>query len=188
MAIVICGNMHYFDNSKNEQCPYCVKLQSGETIDKNDIQEQQTVYKDIYSNSDQGQKTEAYGEAIDEGDKTIGFYSDETGNSFTVGWLVCTNGPVKGKSYSLHSGRNFAGRSLDMDVVLSDDLTISREKHFSIVYDPKSNLYFLLAGSGNTFLNGQPMTEDKEIFEGDCITAGASEYTFIPFCKEGRKW
>ena len=189
MAIIQCINHHYYDNTKTDLCPYCAKLESPLDFEDGDnLREQQTVFKESAFSANEGQKTEMYGESIGEGDKTISLFSDEAENQFTVAWLVCMSGPVKGKSYTLHKGRNFAGRSIEMDIILSDDLLLSREKHFSVVYDPKDNRFYIVAGSGRTYLNEVHLQGEKEITEGDIISAGESEYIFIPFCKEGRIW
>ena len=186
MAIVQCPNNHYYDDKKNTQCPYCEKLNARECED--DLNEQLTSYFEPEENDDNVQLTEGYGEVVYEYEKTIGIFTDETNNVLTTGWLVCISGAEKGKSYTLHSGRNFVGRSLNMDVVLSDDVSISREKHFSIVYDPRSVRFYLVAGSGYTYKNEQLISMDNELFEGDIIRAGQNQYIFIPFCKEGREW
>jgi len=188
MAIIQCGNNHYYDSAKNIHCPYCEKLNEAVTADGNDIQEKNTEFVISSFSADGGTKTEMYGEMVADGDKTISIFSDEAQNQYTAGWLVCMSGPVKGKSYILHKGRNFAGRDMSMDIVLSDDLLLSREKHFSVVYEPKKNRFYLIAGTGRTYCNDNHLTGETEIFEGDRITAGESEYIFIPFCKEGRVW
>lgn len=187
MAIVQCSNNHYYDDKRNTVCPYCEKL-NAQNASVNVLNEQLTSYLDVSEIDDNAQLTEGYREDVSEFEKTIGIFTDETQNLLTVGWLVCTSGAVKGKSYVIHPGRNFAGRSEYMDIVLSDDNTLAREKHFSIVYDPKSIAFYLVSGSGHTYVNGKMVSSEKEIVEGDVVRAGQSEYIFIPFCKEGRDW
>ena len=189
MAIVRCSKNHYYDNVKDETCPYCLKLQgfSG-ALNQDSLAERQTVFKQQDSLIYENQETEMYGESVDEGDKTISLYPDESENLFTVGWLVCMNGSAKGKSYVLHKGRNFAGRSVNMDIALTDDFLISRDKHFSVVYDPKSNRFYILAGTGRTYINNTPLRDEKELADGDLISAGASLFIFVSFCREGRTW
>jgi len=185
--IVQCERLHYYDSAKSAVCPYCLKQDSASVYDAgDDLREQRTVYVEPAVLEDQ--LTEAYGEAVGEGDKTISLYADEMENQFTVGWLVCMNGPAKGKSYALHKGYNFAGRSIDMDIVLSDDLLLSNEKHFSVVYDQKSNRFYIIAGTGNTTVNGARLTGENKLSEGDMISVGASALIFIPFCRVGRTW
>src|SRR5260221_1427992 len=53
-----------------------------------------------------------------------------------VGWLVCLEGPDRGRDYRLHSEKNFIGRAPNMDVVLGGDDTVSREKHGVVIFDP----------------------------------------------------
>lgn len=186
MAIIKCPNGHYYDDKRNSTCPYCEKVDNG-NFDRSVLNEQLTSYMPS-DDDDNVQLTEGYGEFVTEYEKTIGIFTDESQNVLTAGWLICVKGVEKGKSYVLNSGRNFAGRSFDMDILLSGDDSVSRENHFSIVYDPKSVTFYLVSGSGHTYLNGNAVSNQAEIFEGDIIQAGISEYMFIPFCKEGRVW
>lgn len=187
MAIIQCPNNHYYDDKKDSFCPYCEKLDSN-SQENGGMSEQLTSYFALPFEDDDVQLTEAYGEAVEEYDKTIGIYDFDTENELTTGWLVAVNGLLKGKSYTIHMGRNFAGRSYNMDISLSDDQMISREGHFSIVYEPKNNVFYLVAGSGQTYLNDKAVMEACELNEGDKIKAGQTEYVFVPFCKEERLW
>ncbi len=187
MAIVQCSKNHYYDNERNSSCPYCEKINNSIAA-TGGINEQLTSYVDPSEYDDNAQLTEGYGESVCEYEKTIGIFWDESQNLLTTGWLVCIEGMQKGKSYTIHAGRNFAGRSQDMDIVLSDDNSISREKHFSVVYEPKSTTFYLVSGEGATYLNGEAVVSQKEIYDGDIIQVGSSKYMFVPFCKEGRDW
>jgi len=120
-------------------------------------------------------------------EKTVSIYKKRGWDPVT-GWLVCVEGPEKGRDYRLHSGRNFLGRALQMDISIVDDKEISRENHCSVVYEPKKREYFLVPGSANVYLNGDAVNEVADITTGDTIGAGGSEFVFIPFCKEGREW
>lgn len=186
MAIVQCPNNHYYDDKRDATCPYCEKLNNA-FIPEDGINEQLTSYMNIEQHSDE-QVTEAYGEYVQEFEKTIGIFTDESQNQLTAGWLVCIEGTEKGKSYVIRPGRNFAGRSLDMDIVLSDDTGIAREKHFFIIYDPKSVSFYLVCGKGHTYVNDEAVTSEILLTDGDIIKVGKSKYIFVPFCKEGRDW
>lgn len=189
MALIQCENNHFYDDSKDSFCPYCAKLNSI-SPQQAGFEEQLTSYyaMPLEYDDDDSQKTQAYDEDVEDFQKTIGIFMDETENILTTGWLVCMNGKMKGKSYVIHSGRNFAGRSFDMDIALTDDLEITREAHFSIVFEPKSVTYFIVPGAGRSYLNGKIITEACELNENDEIQAGQSKYIFVPFCKEGRIW
>ncbi len=192
MAIVQCKNHHYYDDSRDDTCPYCekLKLEFMNPDCYNGIEEQPTVFKadGAFSYEENYKLTEAYGETPDAEEKTIGAYSVREGNLLTAGWLVCTCGVVRGQSFAFYSGRNFAGHSENMDIVICDDDEITRENHFSIVYDPKSIRYFIIEGNGRTYVNSSIVLGTIELFENDKIEVGKSELCFIPFCKEGRAW
>jgi len=53
------------------------------------------------------------------------------------GWLVCVEGPRRGKDYKVMEGKNFVGRADDMDIQILGDNKISRRNHCVIVYDEK---------------------------------------------------
>lgn len=189
MAIVLCPNSHYYDDKRNKFCPYCEKMASNALVSSEPkLDEQLTSFITPITFGDDAQLTEGYGEAIGTFEKTIGIFLDETQNVLTTGWLVCTEGAEKGKSYALHSGRNFAGKSPYMDIVLAGDDGIAEEKHFSVIYEPRSITFYLVCGSGHTYLNGEPLSAEMPLSDGDAIQAGHSKYIFIPFCKEGREW
>ena len=187
MAILQCPSGHYYDDRRNNSCPYCDQIHQSVTGPVS-FNEQLTSYVSSAEIEDDAQLTQGYGEDVTGFEKTIGIFLDDTENVLTAGWLVCISGPEKGKSYVLHSGRNFIGRSQEMDVVLSDDDFISREKHFSIVYDPKSVAFYLVCGEGQTYVNGKPAMAETALFDGDVLQVGHSEYRFVPYCKEGRVW
>lgn len=189
MALVQCENNHFYDDTKESSCPYCAKLNNDSNAQFG-LGEQLTSYyaMPLDYDEDESQKTQAYDEDVTDFQKTIGFFDTDTQNLLTTGWIVCINGKMKGKDYSIHSGRNFAGRSFEMDIALTDDLEITREAHFSIVFEPKSSVYFIVPGAGRTYLNKKIVTEACELKENDEIQAGQSIYVFVPFCKEGRKW
>ena len=102
---------------------------------------------------------------------------------------VKINGDEKGNDYRLHAGKNFVGRSQAMDVVLTDDKSISREKHCSVLYDPKGNEFYVTAEKSNiVYLNGDLVTEPHSLKLGDVIKVGETELKFIPYCQEDITW
>ena len=66
---------------------------------------------------------------------------------------------------------------------------ISRKKHCAVVYDNKSNKFFLVDGGvGLTYLNDHLVKQNEVLKLGDVITIGKSKFEFIPFCREGHQW
>ncbi len=182
VAIIQCENNHYYDNSKFEQCPHCKKA-TAQGQDPSKFKENKTVAK--FSQFSNGALNTP--PKVDDIQKTVPkFFSDKNINP-VAGWLVCLSGENKGRSFEVHIGKNFVGRSMKMDIHTNDE-QISRENHFSVIYDPHSNDFFALEGNGITYFNGNLLAGAEKLKDGDEIEAGSSKYVFVPYCKEGREW
>ncbi len=200
MAVVRCSQGHFFDDSKFPQCPFCggegaaVKAgdpgrpeDSGRTVALTPEEAggpvEHTV--SIKASSDARRRVEL--PADDQ--KTIGRFSDAKGNDFVTGWLVCVSGPEKGRDYRIHHGFNRVGRSYSMSVMVMDDPHISRDNHCAVVYDDRSNRFYLTPTKGNIVRkNGDLITEPVGLETGDVIAIGESEFEFVAFCREGHIW
>ena len=200
--ITRCKNGHWYDSSVNRSCPHCKQESEKLSIRLDDIVEDDRTVSIAEADLSLGEELGAIignsvnhtmpvskGTSYDD-DKTISFgFFGMTAIRPVVGWLICMNGSEMGKDYRLHAGKNFVGRSTSMDVVLIDDKSISRDRHCSIVYDPKGNIFFVSAESGNlVYLNGELVSYPKELKDGNMITIGETKLMFIPFCREGRTW
>lgn len=178
MAVVQCANKHYYDNVKHSECPHCKKaMASG--IDP--LAENKTIAKIP------GNMMGALGSFGDNDEKkTIGVLRMKNINPI-AGWLVCIDGENKGRSFEVHVGKNFVGRSMRMDINTNDE-SISRDNHFTIIYEPNESVFYLQPGNGLTYHNGKLLSEAGQLKENDKVKAGKSEYVFVPYCKEGRGW
>lgn len=103
-----------------------------------------------------------------------------------VGWLVCTEGVNKGTDYRLHQGRNFVGRSSEMDVCILGDNTVSRNSHAIVVYDPRSNVYLAQPGSSKElfYVNDKLVLNPIELKAMDQLSIGDTKLMFVPLCSE----
>ena len=180
MAITKCDKGHFFDDKKYPKCPHCDLEAKKAFDDDNEV----TVAK-IF-NDNKRKNLAAFVAGKDE--RTVSIYSSNGMQSPVVGWLVCTDGREKGRDYRIKNGRNFIGRAYQMDVVIADDAEISRDKHCSIVFDPKSISYSLVPGTGIVYLNGEQLSEPAQIAAYDKITLGKTTLQFVPYCKEGVVW
>lgn len=118
-------------------------------------------------------------------------YKNETSSIVPVtGWLVCLDGPEKGKDYRLHSEINYIGRSKENDVVFGSDPTVSREKHAMIAYDERGNMFFFAPSNGSSIVrqNGRPVLATSELKSGDRLEIGEYTYIFMALCGEGFTW
>ena len=205
--IIKCENGHWYDTTVNRSCPHCKRDSEKLSIRLDDIEEDDRTISIAEVDMSLGEELGAIignsirnsannigsgqGEPdLSEDDKTISFgFFDMMNTPPVVGWVVCMTGTERGKDYRLHSEKNFVGRSTSMDVVLIDDKKIARDKHCSIQYDPKGNMYYLSPENGNlTYMNDQMIDSPVPLKDGDKITIGETTLLFVPFCKEERVW
>jgi pSer/pThr/pTyr-binding forkhead associated (FHA) protein len=125
----------------------------------------------------------------DEG-KTVGLVQKKLGVDPVVGWLVCVEGPDRGRDYRVRSGRNFIGRAQQMHISIGGDPAVSREKHAAISYDPKHGHFKLLPGEGSglTYVNDETVDVPVELKPYDTIELGETKLKFVPFCGEYFRW
>lgn len=190
MNITKCPYGHFYDRDKFDTCPGCAQENIGnnENLNRDDISNQKTVSKVNFDMEFGNQLTERYLESVHDKDKTISLSFIKNKSRPVCGWLICISGSQKGRSLDIFSGRNFAGRSKNMDIILTDDNEISRDKHFFVVFDPKSIEFSVVAGSGETQLNGETINGAKTLHENDEILVGKTKYLFVPYCNEERNW
>jgi len=107
-----------------------------------------------------------------------------------VGWLVCLEGPDRGRDFRLHSEKNFIGRSPAMDVCILSDDTVSREKHGVVIFDPKKQVFWALPGdsSGLVYLNGEIVHTPTQLNAHDVLEIGQTKLALIPFCGDRYTW
>ncbi len=107
-----------------------------------------------------------------------------------VGWIVCIEGPDKGKDYRIHAGYNTIGRGKDNDICIEGDQKISREKHALLAFDPEEKTFFFSPSDGKNLirLNGKLVMMPSEVKAGDTLTIGSSKFRFVPFVDENFAW
>jgi len=108
----------------------------------------------------------------------------EDGIEPVVGWLVCIEGEQRGKDYKIRRGKNFIGRSEEMDIAILGDLLISRKNHAAITYDPKQRNFYLIPGDGAglVYLNNEVVFVPAELSAYDVIEIGKTKLIFNPLC------
>ena len=107
-----------------------------------------------------------------------------------VGWLVCTDGPNRGRDYRLHSGINSIGRLKSNDVCIENDNTISKVKDAMVSYDAKSMSFYVAKGEGRNLVykNGKPVLSADYLAAYDTLIVGETTLVFIPLCSENFNW
>lgn len=122
--------------------------------------------------------------------KTISIYQAKAGIEPVAGWLVCIEGAAFGASYTLKTGRNFIGRGADMDVVLSEDTSVSRQRHAVILYEPRRREFLAQPGDSRElfYLNDEVVLGAEKINQNDILTVGNTKLMFFPCCGENFSW
>lgn len=122
--------------------------------------------------------------------RRIGMDASPRGADPVVGWLVCLEGPDRGRDYRLHAEKNFIGRSPSMDVCIASDDTVSREKHGVIIFDPKKMSFWVLPGeaAGLVYLNGDIVHSPTQMHQDDILELGRTRLVLIPFCGGKYTW
>ncbi|MCD8083700.1 MAG: FHA domain-containing protein [Clostridiales bacterium] len=107
-----------------------------------------------------------------------------------VGWLVCTKGQYFGQSFTLKSGRNFIGRGQDMDICLEGEISVSRDRHAVIVYEPKERMFLAQAGDARElfYVNDDVVLDHVVLKPNDIISLGKVDLMIIPCCTKEFAW
>lgn len=207
MQLITCRNGHRYDPSLTSECPECAMFSNGtvefedfgavaelipETVDlrPNNRDNEGTIpltgggsftAPPVLDDEPEEMRTQFVrydGEVVSKAERRI------------TGWLVCVDGPEKGKDFRLFSENNFIGRGANNDVRLSDP-TVSSDRHAVVVYDPEERVFSfgLFNGSGIVRLNGKRVTRsDEEIKVGDRLKIGQGTFMFVPLCGENFQW
>lgn len=205
-----CENGHFYDADKFEACPHCSGLGGDTDVTMNfkagpeaAIAEDMTEVFAMDSDSrfqegpaNTGSLLEAVNVAMTRGknqmeddSKTIGIYSN-FGKEPVVGWLVCIEGKTFGQSYSLKTGRNFIGRNPGMDVCLREDISVSRDRHAIVLYEPKRREFIAQAGDSRElfYVNDDVVLMPRKLNRHDILSVGNTKLMFFPCCDETFSW
>jgi hypothetical protein len=169
-----CDSGHFYDPAKHSLCPWCGVKADTDTGKTRQVKLPQRAQGDA---------------SADEG-VTRALHKEPSGISPVVGWLVCVEGPDKGRDYRLHGEKNFIGRSASMDVSIGGDDSISRDKHAAVSFEPKKKVFWLLPGesSGLVYLNDEVVNAPTQLKARDVIELGKTKLMFYPFCDEQFQW
>lgn len=203
MNLKRCNRGHFYDVDKFASCPHCAggmgSVEKTVPIQPNDeIKTEALTKSKLISPEDSTPPNGGLVESIrqtretiveEDNAKTISYFETETGVEPVVGWLVCTDGEEKGTCFNLKGGRNFIGRSLNMDIVVKDN-SVSREKHAVILYEPKKREFLVQPGESRElfYLNEEVVLGFEKLKPYDVIQVGNTKLTFMPFCSEKFSW
>lgn len=107
-----------------------------------------------------------------------------------VGWLVALGGTHIGVSFTLKAGKNFIGRESDMDVALTEEKSVSRNRHAIVIYEPRESIFLVQSGDSSslTYHNNKVVLMPMQLEAYDTITVGNVNLLFMPLCGKRFQW
>ena len=166
MALKKCPEGHVFSPRRyGNICPYCSK--SVRLSSNGEVEDAQGFYSD-----------------------NMPYIGDMEVMDPVTGWLVCIEGPSKGRDYKIFTEKNFVGRADGMDIQILGDNHISQRNHASLVYDPKKRKTMILPGDsqGLAYVNEEAVYAPLELNDYDIIELGKSKFIFVSLCGEEFEW
>lgn len=215
MNLTQCANGHYYDGDKFSSCPHCKGGAASSSEESVTISYDSTTnptvdtaagassptIKEVTSNQNTANTnasvklstapTAPMVQPLDDATpKTVRLYETEMEIEPVVGWLVALSGKAKGKSYMLKAGPNFIGRDLSMNVSITEDNTVSRNKHAVVIYDPKSRRFFALPGESRAlfYVDDEVVLNNVEVKDRQLLTVGETKLMLVAFCNEKFAW
>lgn len=201
MNLTRCGSGHFYDQDKyGGNCPHCG---AGGAVPNNDVTQALTQSDSgadvtVALNQSADSLQDAVAGAMASGantnpsgdERTISFYEKSISKEPCVGWLVCIEGNHLGEDFRLKAGRNFIGRTSAMDIPITGDSTVSREKHAAVVYEPKQHLFLIQPGESKElcYLNDAVVLASQTLASHDEITIGETKLKFFPCCSTEFNW
>ena len=115
---------------------------------------------------------------------------EELNSNPVIGWLIGIKGAHKGRSYEVKQGRNFIGRSTAMDICLSGNSKISRDRHAIITYDPRSKKCFLQPDETRDliYINDELLFGPMPMKHNDIIVLADEEFVFLALQCDKADW
>lgn len=210
MKFAECPNGHRYDPSVTPECPECAMM-GGHTVPLVDASFDMGGFGPIdnigktmpinHNTAPVNPQPSSWAPTTGSG-KTVGedynrtmpliHHMDfaESATRPVAGWLVCIDGPEKGKDYRIHEENNYIGRNSNMDVCIRSDDTVSRENHAIIAYDVRDRVFYFAPCRGASIVrhNGRAVFNNVELKNGDRIEIGQGTFLFVPLCGENFQW
>lgn len=179
MIMKQCSVGHFYDAERYDSCPYCGTNENKVHTQPNVIPVDNGLEPTVPVNP-----TTGFG-----GGETIGLDMSKEVRP-VVGWLVCIEGPDRGRSYEIHKENNYLGRSAQMDIYIAGDATISRDSPMVVTYDANSRSFYcgFMGGRSIVRLNGMPLLSTTQLKHGDIIELGKTKLMFVPFSSDAFDW
>lgn len=202
MNLTKCSNGHFYDSDTYASCPHCggggdmnqtVAYQGQSSSDNETVDLDSMEKKEPQVTGYAPQAAPGRSAGLDDA-KTMSIYqyknAEEGQQDPIVGWLVCVKGRFYGQDFRLKSGRNFIGRNPGMDICLSGENTVSRERHAAVIHEPRKNIFIAQPGESRElfYVNGNVVLSSVELKKNDILQVGDVQLMLIPCCDEAFHW
>jgi len=193
MKMKSCKNGHYYNEDKEKQCPYC--SESNFILDNIGENEEEMTEVINLIKKQKVEETTSDTEEITMMLKSNNSHLSKDFEALSVielaGWIVIISDIGKGRIFNITYGMNSIGRAKSNQISIdTEDTTISRKKHASIIYDFENNLFFIQHHEGKylTYLNQKMILDSTKIYAYDKIKIGKTEFIFVPLCGDKFNW
>ena len=188
MNLERCPNRHFFNPNEHTSCPYCGVDGLDDVRTRPQGVRPQPDHTDFVAGQTRPKGGSWNGDGADPITKPL--IVDQQGIDPVVGWLVCVEGPDRGRDFRIRTENNAIGRSLQMYISIAGDDSIARERHASITFEPRHATFYLVPGDarGLVYLNGDPVLSVQPLRSYDEIALGRTKLRFVPFCGENFQW
>lgn len=193
--MIQCNAGHFFDETKHGSCPYCgVPLDLGSPLATVPLASGPLASGPLASGAAKTIPLRPVAVTPLANAPTPGvtrrLVEEQIGIDPVVGWLVCIEGPDRGRDFRIRSENNFIGRDASMEIALAGDDTISRQKHASIAFEPSQKSFWLLPGEarGLTYVNEQMAMAAVQLAPRDVIRLGKTKLVLVPFVDSTFSW
>ncbi len=189
MNLTRCENGHFYDEDRFDSCPHCNQGSISTVLENTEGDKLYTAPLTEVVDSDDLAGAVQNVAKTEDSQNTIGYFGDVV-NEPVVGWLVCIEGNNFGMDFKLKTGRNFIGRASNMDVALTGDSSISRDKHAVILYEPRENIFLVQPGDAKElfYLNDKVVLNATKIKAYDILSLGSTKLLFVPCCSDKFNW
>lgn len=77
-----------------------------------------------------------------------------------------------------------------MDISLSGENTVSRERHATIIHEPRQNIFIAQPGESRElfYVNGNVVLSPVQLKKNDMMQIGEVQLMLIPCCDEAFRW
>lgn len=186
------AGLHHYNPEQHSSCPYCRKVNVGigETKRAEGQEAPKGVTRIVAENIRQPVAAAPATGGAEETRRVAPAGTDSVQQP-VVGWLVCTEGPNRGRDYRVKAGKNSIGREAHNVIQITGDNAISRAGQAFIFYDDKAGRFHFKDGENNqnlNYINGETVLNPVELKRGDMLQLGDTVLMFVPLCGDDFKW